>query len=169
MYRSYNIAAKVTNYNGTVFRSRLEARWAVYLDELGVCYEYEPEFFQLDSRNYLPDFWVKDDDSEEYLWLEIKPTYPTEIEIETMNELCNISHCPGMIIYGSIPHPEQHMEYGFCSTVGHIYFGSCWEKTEYGYRVWFDGWNTFDKSFPTFDRNFLHVDQALEAAIKFSF
>ena len=39
-----------TYYNGYRFRSRLEARWAVFFDALGVPYEYEPEGF---SRNGL--------------------------------------------------------------------------------------------------------------------
>lgn len=32
-----------TIYNGYRFRSRLEARWAVFFDALGVEYQYEPE------------------------------------------------------------------------------------------------------------------------------
>ena len=49
-----------TIYNGYKFRSRLEARWAVFFDALGVEYEYEPEGFDLPSgRRYLPDFRVK--------------------------------------------------------------------------------------------------------------
>lgn len=37
------IKAKETEYNGYRFRSRLEARWAVFFDVLGIKYEYEPE------------------------------------------------------------------------------------------------------------------------------
>lgn len=49
-----------TIYNGYKFRSRLEARWAVFFDALGVKYEYEPEGFLLPSgKRYLPDFRVK--------------------------------------------------------------------------------------------------------------
>lgn len=49
-----------TYYNGYHFRSRLEARWAVFFDALGVKYEYEPEGFNLGrGRCYLPDFRVK--------------------------------------------------------------------------------------------------------------
>ena len=51
------IKAIETEYNGYKFRSRLEARWAVFFDALGVFYEYEPEGFQIDdSTYYLPDF-----------------------------------------------------------------------------------------------------------------
>jgi len=49
-----------TYYNGYRFRSRLEARVAVFLNVLGVEYEYEPEGFKLESGKwYLPDFRVK--------------------------------------------------------------------------------------------------------------
>ena len=49
-----------TIYNGYRFRSRLEARWAVFFDALGVEYEYEPEGFNLpNGGRYLPDFRVK--------------------------------------------------------------------------------------------------------------
>lgn len=49
-----------TEYNGYRFRSRLEARWAIFFDALGVDYEYEPEGFELPSgKRYLPDFRVR--------------------------------------------------------------------------------------------------------------
>lgn len=46
-----------TYYNGYRFRSRLEARWAVFFDACKCEYEYEPEGFDLgDGTYYLPDF-----------------------------------------------------------------------------------------------------------------
>ncbi len=49
-----------TIYNGYHFRSRLEARWAVFFDALGIEWEYEPEGFDLGGGvYYLPDFRVK--------------------------------------------------------------------------------------------------------------
>lgn len=48
-----------TVYNGYRFRSRLEARWAVFFDAIGVPYEYEPEGFRKDNIYYLPDFRLK--------------------------------------------------------------------------------------------------------------
>lgn len=58
-----------THYNGYRFRSRLEARWAVFFDTLGIRYEYEPEGFELsDGTYYLPDFWLPD----LHLWVEVK-------------------------------------------------------------------------------------------------
>lgn len=48
-----------TYYNGYKFRSRLEARWAVFFDAMEICYEYEPEGFNLDDNlSYLPDFYL---------------------------------------------------------------------------------------------------------------
>jgi hypothetical protein len=67
---SSKIKAIETNYNGYRFRSRLEARWAVFFDSLGVKYSYEPEGFNLGALGcYLPDFYLQD----EKLWIEIKP------------------------------------------------------------------------------------------------
>ena len=50
-----------TYYNGCYFRSRLEARWAVYFDLCGIDWEYEPEGYEITLENghkvkYLPDF-----------------------------------------------------------------------------------------------------------------
>lgn len=54
------IKAIETEYNGYKFRSRLEARWAVFFDALGVKYEYEPEGYETkDGTRYLPDFKIK--------------------------------------------------------------------------------------------------------------
>lgn len=48
-----------TEYNGYRFRSRIEARWAVFFDALGISYQYEPEGFELpDGSRYLPDFYL---------------------------------------------------------------------------------------------------------------
>lgn len=46
-----------TFYKGYRFRSRLEARWAVFFDACGVKWEYEPEGYDLgNGMYYLPDF-----------------------------------------------------------------------------------------------------------------
>ena len=51
------ITAIPTEYKGYRFRSRLEARWAVFFDACRVEWEYEPEGFSLpNGQNYLPDF-----------------------------------------------------------------------------------------------------------------
>jgi hypothetical protein len=64
------IKAIETVHKGFRFRSRLEARWAVFFDNVGIRYDYEPEGFELgDGLRYLPDFFLPELD----LWVEIKP------------------------------------------------------------------------------------------------
>ena len=62
-----------TTYQGYKFRSRLEARWAVFYDALGIRWEYEREGFDLDGIWYLPDFYLP---THNY-WIEIKPDEPS--------------------------------------------------------------------------------------------
>ena len=48
-----------TVYKGYRFRSRTEARWAVFFDTLGVKYTSEPEGYVFkDGTHYLPDFYL---------------------------------------------------------------------------------------------------------------
>lgn len=50
-----------TQYKGYLFRSRLEARWAVFFDAIGLEWEYEPEGIVLsDGTKYLPDFFLQE-------------------------------------------------------------------------------------------------------------
>lgn len=76
-----------TRYAGCNFRSRLEARWAVFFDTLGIPWEYEPQGFEWvcdhegcrSERNgityrYLPDFWLPTMDT----WFEVKGKYTEE-------------------------------------------------------------------------------------------
>lgn len=54
------IQAIETEYAGCRFRSRLEARWAVAFDNLGVRWQYEPEGLDINGVHYLPDFVLPD-------------------------------------------------------------------------------------------------------------
>lgn len=69
------IKAIQTEYKGYRFRSRLEARWALFFDACGVEYEYEPEGYHLgNGLVYLPDFLLRgiDGRSEGDLFVEVK-------------------------------------------------------------------------------------------------
>jgi hypothetical protein len=91
-----------TRYNGHVFRSRLEARWAVWLDTLGIKYAYEHQGFRLDGDAYLPDFWLPFPSGTVWsegtppvagYWLEIKPAPLTEREETLLSKLAqNTKH-----------------------------------------------------------------------------
>jgi hypothetical protein len=53
------IQAIQTNWRGYRFRSRMEARWAVFFDALGLEWQYEPQGFVLSTGEpYLPDFYL---------------------------------------------------------------------------------------------------------------
>ncbi len=64
-----------TQYKGYLFRSRLEARWAVFFDTCGVRWEYEPEGYILpNGQKYLPDFLLHgvDGRAPDDLYVEVK-------------------------------------------------------------------------------------------------
>lgn len=66
-----------TVYNGYRFRSRLEARWAVFFETVGIEYRYESQDHVLrDGTRYLPDFYLP----QYQIWVEIKGQAPTEDE-----------------------------------------------------------------------------------------
>lgn len=49
-----------TLYAGCRFRSRLEARWAVFFDRMRIPWEYEAQGFDTPAGPYLPDFVLTD-------------------------------------------------------------------------------------------------------------
>lgn len=74
-----------TRYNGYRFRSRLEARWAIFFDQMEVPYLFESEGFEMGGAKYLPDFrlpnGLKTYGESEYLsnvWAEVKPSLTLE-------------------------------------------------------------------------------------------
>lgn len=72
-----------TEYKGFRFRSRQEARWAVFFDFLDVPWEYEIEGYELSSGRYLPDFWLPELDC----FFEVKGSQPSESDIKKAIEL----------------------------------------------------------------------------------
>lgn len=110
-----------TLYDGYRFRSRLEARWAVYFKTLGIAYEYEKEGFDLGEAGwYLPDFWLP----EFKCWLEVKGQEPTEAEREKAEELFWQHGHPVIMTFGT---PKQHgHEKIFCMFTDDDGGGVCW-------------------------------------------
>jgi hypothetical protein len=88
-----------TEYNGLLFRSRIEARWAYLFDLLKVKYEYEKEGYELPSGKYLPDFWLP----QQNCWVEIKGQLPDDKESTLASELAMSTECPVYIFFGAIP------------------------------------------------------------------
>lgn len=66
------IKAIETRYKGYRFRSRLEARWAVFFDTLEIKWEYEPQGFVVTKPGeelYENDILVHEEDSTEWTYL----------------------------------------------------------------------------------------------------
>lgn len=81
----------LTKYKGYRFRSRLEARWAVFFDSINVRWDYEPEGFILaDGTHYLPDFLLKLPSGP--LWVEIKPVSGDQTKYEKFKRIMARGH-----------------------------------------------------------------------------
>lgn len=53
-----NVRAIPTLYDGELFRSRLEIRWKIFFESLGIESTDEPGTHCLISGNYIPDLWL---------------------------------------------------------------------------------------------------------------
>lgn len=97
------IKAIETEYAGCRFRSRLEARWAVVFDHLGIRWEYEPEGLDLDGVRYLPDFRLPDMDD---LYVEVKHSVDAPEHLRKAVLLA--SHGTGVVALAGIPEPGKY-------------------------------------------------------------
>ena len=108
-----DIKAIETRYKGYRFRSRLEARWAVFFDALGLTWDYEPEGFETDAGWYLPDFRLTIDNPSDnpWVWVEVKPQKLNETERE---KAFAVSSYTNAIVFelNQIPEPENIRPYG---------------------------------------------------------
>lgn len=108
------IKAIETVYNGYRFRSRLEARWAVFFDAAGIQYQYEPEGFQVQDTphgniRYLPDFYLPDFDC----YAEVKPSKSLLMkESGKLGEIIDFESTPvskGLLVLGEIPYYDARL------------------------------------------------------------
>ncbi|MGW5387165.1 DnaB-like helicase N-terminal domain-containing protein [Nocardia sp. NPDC003963] len=93
-----------TEYAGHRFRSRIEARWAVFFDTLEIEWEYEAQGFDLPSGRYLPDFWLPG--IRNGIWYEVKGKEPTDEERNLAWELAAATGSEVVIASGGIPWPN---------------------------------------------------------------
>ena len=90
-----------TSYKGYRFRSRLEARWAVFFENIGAEWEYEPQGFDLgDGMLYLPDFRVRWPGEERFHWVEVKPGAPDPDELEKVFRLAEATATSVALLIG---------------------------------------------------------------------
>jgi hypothetical protein len=100
------IKAIETSYRGYRFRSRLEARWAVFFDAVGINWEYEAEGYILpDGTHYLPDFYVWGSCYDRGYFLEIKPERDLTEHEMTIREMfgSNIPKGKGYAVFSGVP------------------------------------------------------------------
>lgn len=109
MDQKIDYSPKPTVYKGYLFKSRLEARWAVFFDECQIAWRYEPESFVYDAPNlggttgYKPDFYFPDFD----VYGEVKPSDEKLMENKyRYGEAIDFGSTPvskGLVILGPLP------------------------------------------------------------------
>lgn len=73
-----------TKYRGVTFKSRMEARWAVWFDEMEWTWIYESKTVELENGLiYTPDFWLETHECH----AEVKPCFPTALEMKKIRSL----------------------------------------------------------------------------------
>lgn len=123
------IQALQTAYRNHRFRSRLEARWAVFFDALGIPWQYEPQGYALpaltehaaccfevrvgkacyclqDLGAYLPDFFLPTLYSDG-AWFEVKGIEPTLLERAKLGRLGLLTDKWTLLAWGSMPAGDE--------------------------------------------------------------
>ena len=117
-----------TRYRGYRFRSRLEARWAVYFDALKLEWQYEPQGYDLgDGVRYLPDFWLP----QVRMWGEVKPEpfVPDELDkarrlhAQTGNPVLLLIGPPSAASYWAVDGEDDAGQPVYCDYVISMYHG----------------------------------------------
>lgn len=110
------IQAIETRYGGHRFRSRLEARWAVFFDTLGIKWEYEPQGYVVDGTPYLPDFLLTQCGT----WVEVKG-HGDDLDVSLIQAAAERlpempyqwEPGPRLMILGPIPEPRTDGDWGW--------------------------------------------------------
>jgi hypothetical protein len=103
-----------TQYRDYLFRSRLEARYAVFLDFCHEKWDYEAEGYDLDDGDrYLPDFWLP----RLKCFLEVKAQYPNKREIRVCRKLQFHTGNSVAICHG-LPTENEGLLFGFSNENG---------------------------------------------------
>ncbi len=84
---------------GAKFRSRSEARWAVFFNSIGLSWVYEGKYFSLgEAGAYLPDFWHPAHD----VFTEIKGAAPDFHALWKCSELASQTGRKVILLYGGL-------------------------------------------------------------------
>lgn len=99
-----------TKNMGYRFRSRTEARWAVFFTRIAFQWEYEPQGFMLDSQTpYLPDFKLVLP-GDRLLFCSVKPEEADDFDKEELRKLHLLSDGTDSDVL-LLPGPPTHRAY----------------------------------------------------------
>lgn len=123
-----SIAPIETVYQGYKFRSKLEARWALFFDLVSVAWDYEPDGYDLGALGwYLPDFYLSDFDT----FIEIKPKTGDKEKVTA--QLKALTALTGSAAWGLFGDPYDHQWLYLHLSTG--------ENTDFGGRIKPAGWH----------------------------
>lgn len=123
-------------YRGYRFRSRLEARWAVFFDAAGIEWQYEAEGYNVNGTLYLPDFWLPGLKA----FVEVKPT-KAEAE-QAKSTLIALSKATGhrCLVLVDTPRTDNNKVVDIHANDGGVGIGNVWwRQCSFCHRVIFGG------------------------------
>lgn len=141
-----------TRYAGCHFRSRLEARWAVFFDALDIPWEYEHEGYEYEGWRYLPDFYLPTIGC----YVEVKGD-ASKVTDDYLTMLGHVGHflpgvhsargtTRGLVLLGSIPRPADRSS--GCPGWSHCHL-SHWKGLQIQSLWWAKGGaDVFDRDIP---------------------
>jgi len=139
-----------TKYNGNLFRSLLEARWAIFFDALRIKYRYEQFSFDLQGTWYCPDFLLPN----HHYWIEIKGECPSEESVRKAKLLALSKPTESVIIlWGGLP-DEAYEPIGVQVIYNEWLKKFClpeitWQLTSEGWTLLFPDWGHDESAYYT--------------------
>lgn len=121
------IPALETLHQGVRYRSRLEARWAVFFDALAIRHEYEPQGYRTSYGNYLPDFWLP----QFAAFAEVKPV---GLSREQKGKCAEVAHGTGQPFVLLVGQPDNAW-YELVRSDGSTDYVDLWQSVYRG-RLW---------------------------------
>lgn len=94
--------ARKTSLTGTLFRSELEARWALFYRQMGIGHSYKEKPVDFDTVSCEPDFYL----NSHSVWTMVCTMFPTGEEKAKARLLAERSGDPVYLFYGQIPDPH---------------------------------------------------------------
>ena len=126
------LVAMPAEFDGIKYRSRNEARWAIFFKELGITFAYEEEGFDLGGGiRYLPDFHIPFQDKfRRDMYFEIKPSASGLIIVDEQDnkKIEALSNHVFISVLGSV-HDYLHKIYSECS--GYDFMGPSFGDCDY--------------------------------------